>query len=129
MVIVGLESFRVIECHVVVFHDDGFSFGSVPQSISYWRHSSFPDCLGSCSTSISLILGLVCHGATFWMGCQPLACVLNGWCLSFFGQLLAKCPGRAHLRHSCSRILLSNSSQEILNLGRLQVASSSIGSP
>jgi len=63
------------------------------------------------------------------VGCQFLACALNGLSPSFFGQLLARCPGCAHLRHSSSRILLWNSSLEMLNLGRLLVVSSSMGSP
>jgi len=33
MVIVVFEAFRVVECRIVVLHDDGFSF--VPQTISY----------------------------------------------------------------------------------------------
>jgi len=129
MVIVVFKGFRIVECRVVVFQDDGFSCGSVPQTISYWGHSSFPDCSGSCSTLISLILGLVCHGAGFFVGCQLLVCALNGLGPSFFVQFLAKCPGCVHLRHSCSRILFWNSSLEILNLGRFLVASSSMGSP
>ena len=40
----SLSSFCVVECRMVVFHDDGFSFGSDPPTISYWGHSSFPDC-------------------------------------------------------------------------------------
>jgi len=117
MVLVVIECFCVVECRVLVFHDDGFSFGYVPQPISYWGQSSFPDSSGSFSTSISLIFGLVCQGAVLFAGCQFLACALNGLGPSFFVQLLAKCPGCAHLRHSCSRILLWNSSLEILNLG------------
>jgi len=129
VVIVVFECICVVECRVIVFHHDGFSFGSVGQTISYWGQSSFPDCSGSCSTSISLIFGLVCHGAVFFAGCQFLACALNGLGPSFFGLFLAKCPGCAHLRHSCSHILLWNSSLKMLNLGRFRVASSSIGSP
>jgi len=123
-----VESIRMVECRVVVFHDDGFSFGSVPQTISYWGQSSFPDCSGSCSISISLILGLVCQGATFFVGCQFLACALNSLGPSFLRQLQAKCPGCGHLGHSCSRILW-NSSLEMLNIGGLTLASSAIGSP
>ena len=78
MVIVLFEGFRVFECRVVVLHDDGFSFWYVPQTISYWRDLSFPNCSGSCSTSISLILGQVCQGAIFFVGCQLLACALYG---------------------------------------------------
>ena len=129
MVIVVFECICVVECRVIVFHDDGFSFGSVPQTISYWGQSSFSDCSGSCSTSISLIFGLFCQGAVFFAGCQLLDCALNGLDPSFFGQLLAKCPGCAHLRHSCYRIPLWNSSLGMLNLGRLRVASSAMGSP
>jgi len=128
MVIVVFEGFRVGEGHLLVFHDDGFLLGSVPQTISYLGHSSFPDCSVSCSTSISLLLGLVCQGAIFFAGCQLLASAFNALGSSFFGHLLAMCPGWAHLRHSCSRILLWNTSLEILNLGRLRVVSSSIAS-
>jgi len=110
MVVVVFEGFRVGEYGVVVFHDDGVSFGSVSQTISYWGHSSFPQCSGPCSTSISLIFGLVCQWAIFFAGCQLLACALNGLGPSFVVQLLAKCPGCPHLRHCCSRILLWNSS-------------------
>ena len=124
-----IEDGSIIQVITLVFQDEGFSFGSVPQTISYWGQSSVPDCSGSCSTSISHILRLFCQGAGFFAGCQLLACALNGLGPYFFGQLLAKCPGCAHLRHSCSRILLWNSSLEILNLGLFRVASSSIGSP
>jgi len=129
MVIVVFVCIHVVECRVVFFHDDGLSFWYVSQTISYWGQSSFPDCSCSCPTSMSLIFGLVCHEGVFFAGCQLLACVLNGLGPFFFGQCLAKCPGSAHLRHSCSRILLWNSSLEMLNLGRFRVASSSIGSP
>ena len=129
MVIVVFECICVVECRVVVFDDDGFSFGSVPQTISHWGPSSFPDCSGPCATSISLFFVLVCQGAVFLAGCQRLTCALNGLGPSFLGQLLAKCPGCAHLSHRCSRILLWNSSLEMLNLGRFRVASNSIGSP
>ena len=68
MVMVVFEGFRVVECRVVVFQDDGFSCGSVPPTISYWGHASFPDSSGSCSATISLILGLVCQGVGFFVG-------------------------------------------------------------
>ena len=119
----------VVECRVVVFQNDGFSFWSVPQTISYWGHSSLPDCSCCCSTLITLVLGQVCQGAVFLVGCQLLPCALNGLVISFSGQLLAKCQRCAHLRHSCSRILRWDSSLKMLNLGRLRVASNSIGSP
>ena len=61
------------------------------------------------------------------MGCQLLACALNGLGLAFLMQFLAKCPGCAHLKHSCFLILLWNSSLEMLNLGRFLVASNSMG--
>jgi len=48
---------------------------------------------------------------------------------SFFGEFLAKSPGCVHLRDSCSRILLWNSSLEMFNLCHSRVGSSSIGSP
>jgi len=129
MVLVVIECFRVVECREVIFHGDGFSFGSVPQTISYWGQLSFPDCSGSCSTSISLIFGLVCQGVVFLAGCQRLGSALNGFGPSFSGQLLAKGPGCAHLRHSCSHILHLNLSLEMWNLGRFCGRSSSIGSP
>ena len=72
---------------------------------------------------------LVCQGAGFFMGCQLLACTLNGLGPSFFVQSLAWCLGCAHLRHSRLRILLWNSSLEMLNLGCFWVVSNSKGSP
>src|ERR1700712_3315744 len=127
MVVVVFEGFRVVECHVVDFQDDGFSFRSVPQTISYWGQSSFPDCSGSFSTSISLILGLDCHGAGLFVGGQFLAGGLEGVVSHLLSAALW--PGFPHLRHNRSFIRLWNSSLDILNLGRLLVASRSIGSP
>src|ERR1700712_382992 len=102
MVVVVFEGFPVVECRVIVFQDDGFSFWSVPQPISYWGQSSFPDCSGSFSTSISLIFCLFCHGAGFLVGCQFLACGLGGVGSHLFSATLW--PGRPHLRHSRSLI-------------------------
>src|ERR1700712_1047798 len=127
MVIVVFESFRVVECRVIVFQDNGFSFWSVPQTISCWGQLSFPDCSGPFSTSISLILGLDCHGAGFFVGCQLLA----GWLKGVVSHLLsaALSPGFPHLRHNRSLIRFWNSSLDMLNLGRFLVAFRSIGSP
>ena len=127
MVLVAFECFRVVECRVVVCRDDGFSFWSVPQPISYWGHSSFPNCSGTESMSISLICCLPCHGAFFLFCCQDRAFGLNG-----FGVIVhpaARCPGFPHLRHSCSLMRRWNSSFEMLSRGRLLVASNCIGSP
>src|SRR6195952_450364 len=101
MVIVVFESFRVVECRVVVFQDNGFSFWSVPQTIAYWGQSSFPDCGSSFSTSISLIFGLVCHGVGFLVGCQFSACGLDGRGLSFLSHTTTLWPGCPHYRQSC----------------------------
>jgi len=78
MVIVVFKCIRVIESRVVVFHNDGFPLGSVPQTLSYWGHSSFPAGSGSSLTLHSLIMGLVCQEEAFFVGCQFLACAFNG---------------------------------------------------
>ena len=127
MVLVAFECFRVVECRVIVCRDDGFSFWSVPQPISYWGRSSFPDCSGINSTSISLICCLPCRGAFFLFCCQGHVCGLNG--LGVIVHPAARCPGFPHLRQSCSLMRRWNSSFEMLSRGRLLVASNSIGSP
>jgi len=72
MVVVVFKCFCVVEYRVVVFHH-GFTLESVPQTISSWGNSSFADCAGSCSTSISLIHYLLARGqvslrvASFWL--------------------------------------------------------------
>ena len=127
MVLVAFQCFLVVECCVVVCREDGFSFWSVPQPISYWGHSSFPNCSGTDSMSISLICCLSCHGAFFLFCCQGRAGGLNG-----FGVIVhpaARCPGFPHLRQSCSLMRRWNSFLEMLCGGRLLVASNSIGSP
>ena len=127
MVLVAFDVFHVVECRVVVCRDDGFSFWSVPQHMSYRGHSSFPDCSGTESMSISLICCLPCHGAFFLFCWQDRACGLNG-----FGVIVdpaARCPGFLHLRQSCSLMRHWNSSLEMLHCGRLLVVSNSIGSP
>src|SRR6201995_5780530 len=129
VVVFVFECLRVVECRVIVFHDDGFPFESVPQTISYWGHSSFPDCSGSFSTSISCILCRGCHGAFRFAGCQLLVFGLNGFGWSCLVQTSARCPGCAHFRHNLSRMRLRNSSGGMFNLGRLLNASKSIASP
>ena len=118
-----------LQCQIVVFHDDGFSFRSVPQTISYWGHSSFPDCSGSFSTSISWIFCRVCHGAFRFAGCQLFARGLNCFGWSCLVQASARCPGCAHFRHNFSRMRLLNSSGDRFSLGRRLNASKSIASP
>ena len=59
MMVVFLQTFRVIEFCIEVLNNDGFPFRSTPQTISYWESWSFPDSSWaerSFSTSISLIL-------------------------------------------------------------------------
>src|ERR1700712_4889954 len=129
MVVVVFESFLVVECRVVCFRVCGFSFCSAPQTISYWGQSSFPDCSGFSSTSIALIFGLVCHGAGFLVGCQFFACGLNGLGSFFLSHAAALWPGLPQFRQSCSLMRRWNSSLDMLSLGRLFVASRSIGSP
>jgi len=129
MVIVVFKGFGVFKCRVVVCHDDGFSFGSLPQTISYWGHSRFADCWGCSLTSIPLILCLVFHRAGFLVGGQLLACALNELAPSILVQYMAKYSGGALLGHSGSRILLDNSSLMMLNLDCFRVASNSMGSP
>jgi len=90
MVTFLFEGFCVVECRVVLYQDDGFSFGSVPQTISYWGHQSFPKCSGSSSTSISMKLGLDCQGVGLFVGCQLVVFSLNGLGPAFFVQFLAK---------------------------------------
>ena len=127
MVLVAFERFRVVECRVVVRRDDGFSFWSVPQPISYWGQSSFPDCSGTDSMSISLIYCLPCHGAFFLFCCQGRAFGLN--CFGVIVHPAARCPGFPHLRQSCSLMRRCNSSLEMLSRGRLLVVSNFIGFP
>ena len=127
MVLVAFECFRVVKCRIGVCSGDGFSFWSVPQPISYLGLSSFPDCSGTDSMSISLICCLPCHEALFLFCCQSHACGLNS-----FGVIVhpaARCPGFPHLRKSCSLMRRWTSSLEMLSRGRLLVASNSIGSP
>jgi len=84
----------------------GFRSGLSLRASLTGGYLSFPDCLGSFSTLISMILGLVCQGAAYFVGCQFLARGLNGLGPSPFGQFLAECQGRAHLKHNWHQILL-----------------------
>ena len=127
VVFVFFECLRVVECRVIFCRDNGFSFWSVPQPISYCELFSFPDSAGIDLISISLICWLACHGTGFLFGCQGRACGSNG--LGVILHLAAWCPGFPHLRHSCSFIRLWNSSLEMLGLGCLRVTSKFIGSP
>ena len=126
MVFVIFECFRGVECRVVVCRDDGFSFFSVREHISYWRHSLFPDCSGTDSLSISLIRCLPSHGAFFLFCCQSRACGLNDF--DVIVHPAAQCSGFLHWRQSRSLMRLWNSSPLMLSRGCLPFASKSIGS-
>ena len=126
IVLIIFTCFRVVECRVVVCHHDGFPFWSVPQPISCWEHSSFPNCSATDSILISLIYCLPCHAAGFLAGCQFSASGLNDL---GFPQSHILCPGVPHLRYSLSLLCHWNSSLEMLNRGCLLVDSKSIGSP
>ena len=106
----------------------GGRFGSIPQAISYWGHSSFPNCSGSFSNSISWIFCHGCLGVFRFAGCELPAggFTSRSWpCLSHTSAL---CPGCCHFRQSRSRMLRLNPSGERLSLGRLLKAFRSIAS-
>ena len=60
MVVLVVQSFRIVQCRVQVPHLNGLWFGLVPQTIAYWGPSSFPDS-PSFVTSISLALASGLH--------------------------------------------------------------------
>jgi len=125
MVIFVVKCFRVVQCRVKVPNRNGLWFGPVPQTIAYWRLSSFPD-TSSFATSISLALagGLYCFLLSF-LGSQVAPSLLLAW----LWHAAAQCPGLALLRHKLRLILCWYSLAEMLNPGLLRVASNSLGSP
>jgi len=127
VVFVMVQGFCTFQYHVKVSYLDGFSFVVVPQTTSYWGHSSFhKDLYSSDSILISLIFGLGCHGTLVpFLGCRGFLFFLLAW----LRHSDARCPGFEHLRHSLFFILHWSSSVEMLKAGLRLVASRSIGSP
>jgi len=128
MIVFLFQCCRKAQCRTVLVIDDVFPFESIPQTISYWGLSSFPDCSASSSSSISLMSGLILPGVVF-RSCQVFAFLYPSLGSPVLWHSRAWCPGFPHLKDNFSLIRRWNSLLERLRFGCLLVASRSIGSP